>query len=133
MKEEETDMTLLAVAFPIPPGRTDRWRRFMAELNGPRRTEYEAWAQRFEARWRVFLQPTPQGDLALVTAEGANPAQSFERIGADSDTFTEWFVQQVLDIHGVDFRQPLPGPLSQLVLDSQQQQNEQAQAAAVGG
>ena len=122
-------MTLLTVAFPILPGRTDQWRRFVAEINGPRRADYEAWAHRFDARWQLFLQQTPQGDLVLVTAEGANPAQSFQRIGADTDAFTEWFVHQVLDIHGVDFRQPPPGPLPELVLDSQAQPEQQPAAA----
>ncbi len=113
-------MALLAVAFPILPGKTDEWRRFMAELNGARRAEYEAWSRRFGPdHWRVFLQQTPQMDLALVTVEGPNPAQSFQQVGAGSDPFTQWFVQQVQDIHGVDLRQPPPGPLPELVLESQ--------------
>ena len=111
-------MALLAVAFPILPGKTDQWRRFMAEQ--PRRAGYEAWSQRFGPNhWRVFLQQTPQMDLALVTVEAPNPAQSFQQVGAGSDPFTQWFVQQVQDIHGVDMRQPPPGPLPDLVLDSQ--------------
>jgi hypothetical protein len=113
-------MDLLAVAFPIPPGRTDQWRRFMAELNGPRRPDYEGLTQRTGARWRVFLQQTPEADLALVTAEGADPAESFQKLAADGDSFTQWFLKQVLDIHGVDLRNP-PGPLPELVLDSQHQ------------
>ena len=112
-------MALLAAAFPISPGKTDQFRRFMTELNGPRRADYETWAQRFDAHWQVFLQQTPQGDLVLVTAEGANPAQSFQQLGTATDAFTQWFVQQVQDIRGVDLRQPLPGPLPELVLDSQ--------------
>jgi len=35
-------MTLGAAAFPILPGKTDDWRKFIGELNGARRQEYEA-------------------------------------------------------------------------------------------
>ena len=122
-------MALQAVAFPIPPGRTDQWRRFMAELNGPRRGQYEAWSQQFGARWRVFLQQTPQADLVLVAAEGADPGQSFRQLGAASDAFAQWFLKQVLDIHGVDLRNP-PGPLPELVLDSQHEEQPERLTAA---
>jgi hypothetical protein len=117
-KRKEIDMALQALAYPISPGRMDDWRRFMAELNGPRRADYEAWTQQFGARWRVFLQQTPQADLVLVTAEGADPARAFQQTGAGNDAFTEWFVQQVRDINGIDLREPPPGPLPELVLDS---------------
>ncbi len=112
-------MALQAVAFPILPGKTEQLRRFVAELNGPRRAENEARAQRFGVHWRVFLQQTPQGDLVLATAEGADPARAFQQLGAGDDAFTQWFVQQIQDIHGVDMRQPPPGPLPELVYESQ--------------
>ncbi|MCA1647058.1 MAG: hypothetical protein LC797_16880 [Chloroflexi bacterium] len=111
-------MALLALAYPIPPGRTDDWRQFMAELNGPRRGEYEASQQRVGVHSWVFLQQSPQGDLVLVAMEGADPARAFEQIWAGNDAFTEWFVQQVKDIHSIDLREPPPGPLPELVLDS---------------
>ena len=122
-------MALQAVAFPIPHGRTDRWRRFMAELNGPRRAEYEGLSQRTGAHWRVFLQETPEADLVLVAAEGANPAQSFRELAADNDAFTQWFLKQVLDIHGVDWRNP-PGTRPELVVDSQHEQQPERLTAA---
>ena len=112
-------MALQAVAFPILPGKTEQWRHFIAEMNGPRRAEYEAWAQRFGVHWRLFLQQTPHGDLVLATAEGADPARAFQEIGAGDDAFTQWWAQQIQDIHGVDMRQPPPGPLPELVFEFQ--------------
>src|ERR687886_2859148 len=99
-------MALQALAYPIPPGRTDDWRRFMAELNGSRRDEYETLQQRFEVQSRVFLQQTPEGDLVLVTMEGTDPARAFQQMWAGDDAFTKWFVEQVKDIHGIDLREP---------------------------
>ena len=76
-KRKEIDMALQALAYPIPSGRTDDWRRFMAELNGPRRGEYDASQLRVGVHTRVFLQQTPQVDLVLTTLEGADPARAF--------------------------------------------------------
>ena len=111
-------MALQALAYPIPPGRTDDWRRFMAELNGPRRGEYDASQQRVGLHSWVFLQQTPQGDLVLVISEGAEPARALHQMWTGDDAFTNWFVEQVKDIHGIDLREPPPGPLPELVLDS---------------
>jgi len=90
----------------------------MAELNGPRRDDYQALQQRLGVHSRVFLQQTPEGDLVLTTMEGAEPARAFQQMWAGTDAFTDWFVQQVKDIHGIDLREPPPGPLPELMLDS---------------
>ena len=110
-------MALQAVAFPILPGKTEQWRGFIAEMNGPRRAEYEAAQQRFGVHWRIFLQQTPQGDLVIATAEGADPARAFRQLGAGDDAFTQWWAQQIQDIHGVDLRQSPPGPLPELAFE----------------
>ena len=56
-------MTLGATAFPILPGKTDDWRRFIGELNGARRQEYEASRKALGIHERTFFQPTPMGDM----------------------------------------------------------------------
>jgi hypothetical protein len=78
----------------------------------------------------VFLQQTPQVDLVLTTLEGADPARAFQQMWAGNDAFTEWFVQQVKDIHGIDLREPPPGPLPELVLDSGPEMAPESQAPA---
>ena len=111
-------MASLALAYPILPGKTDDWRRMMAEVNGPRRKEYDASQRRVGVRSRVFLQRTPQGDLVLVTMDGADPYRSIQEMWTGSDPFSEWFVEKMKDIHGIDLREPPPGPLPELILDS---------------
>jgi len=110
-------MASLAMAYPILPGRTDDWRRLMAEVNGPRRAEYDAVQQHVGVRSQVFLQQTPQGDLVLVTMDGADPYRAVQQMWTGNDPFTKWFVEQVKDIHGIDLREPPPGPLPELVLE----------------
>ncbi len=111
-------MTLVASAFPILPGKTDDWRRFTGELNGARRQEYEASRKGLGVRERSFLQPTPMGDLVIVTLEGDDPAGAFARFAASTDAFAIWFLQQVKQIHGIDLGQVASGPVPELVVDS---------------
>jgi hypothetical protein len=109
---------LFAMAFPIPPGKTEEWKKFIAELTGPRKADYVASRKRLGARERTFLQQTPMGDMVIVTLEGENPEKSFAEFGMGNDEFTQWFLGRVSSIHGVDLRQPPPGPLPQMVIDS---------------
>lgn len=119
-------MALMAVAVPILPGRTEHWRRFARELNGPRLSEFNASRRRLGVRERVFLQSTPQGDLVVVTLEGDNPAEAFRRLGTGDDEFTRWFVQQVKEIHGMDLTQPAQWSLPDLLSDSEGQAQRRA-------
>ncbi len=111
-------MAAIALAFPILPGKLDAWKRFVQEMAGPRRSEHEASRRRMGVSVeRVWHQTTPQGDLAIVYEEADDLAQGLPRLAASQEPFDVWFKQQVLEIHGVDFNQPLPGPLPELVFD----------------
>ena len=112
-------MALLAMALPIPPGKTEQWLKFAAELKGPRRADFIASRKSLGVRERTFLQKTPMGDLIVVTLEGDNPAGAFQKFGAGTDEFTKWFIAQVSAVHGVDLTKPPPGPMPELVIDSQ--------------
>ena len=54
-------MPLMAVAFPILPGKTAEWRTWMEELNGPRRQEFVDSRRRAGVHERTFLQSDPDG------------------------------------------------------------------------
>ena len=112
-------MALLATAFPILPGKTDEWRAFVAELTGPRSRDFAESRRRAGVRERTFLQSTPMGDLVIVTLEGDDPAGAFQKMVAQDDEFTRWFIEQAGRANGVDLTQPPPGPLPELVADSE--------------
>ncbi len=57
--------------------------------------------------------------MVIVTLEGANPGKAFAEFDKGSDPFTTWFKQQVSEIHGVDLGAPPPGPMPELIVDSQ--------------
>lgn len=58
------------------------------------------------------------GDFVVVTLEGDNAAEAMGSFAQGKDEFTEWFVQQVQELHGFDLRQPPEKPPRQ-VLDSE--------------
>jgi hypothetical protein len=110
-------MALNAVVFPILPGKTGEWRAFIAELNGPRRSDFVESRIAVGAHERTFLQSTPMGDVVIVTMEGDDPGRSFGQMVSAKDAFTLWFLERVKAIHGVDLSVPMPPP-SSLVIDS---------------
>jgi hypothetical protein len=112
-------VALMAVAFPIAPGKTAEWRSFMDEITGPRHAEFAASRRRAGVQERTFLQQTPMGDLVIVTLEGDDPARSFGQMVGATDPFTTWFVARVKSIHGVDLAAPMTGSPSELVVDSE--------------
>jgi len=95
----------------------DQWRRFVADLNGARKAEYQASRARAGMHERAFLQQTPQGDLVIVTMEAEDPGAAMGASVQGNDPFTAWFLAQVQEIHGVDLRN-LPGPPPELIADS---------------
>jgi len=111
-------MAMMAVAFPILPGKTGEWRSFVAELNGARKADFAASRARAHVREQTFLQPTPMGDLVIVTLAGEDPGHAFGQMMSADDAFTTWFLERVKAIHGVDLTVPMTGSPSELVLDS---------------
>ncbi len=109
---------LFAAAFPILPGKTDEWRSFIEEVNGPRQAEFAESRRRAGVHERTFLQQTPMGDLVIVTLEGDDPARSFGQMASATDPFTTWFLERVKAVHGVDLTVPTTGSPSELVVDS---------------
>src|SRR5262245_2419814 len=115
---QEDVMAILAMAFPIPAGKTEQWKKFIGELEGTRKAEFAASRRSLGVRERTFLQHTPEGDLVLVTLEGDHPETAFAEFARRTDPFTVWFKQQVRESHGMDLSAPPPGPMPQQVIDS---------------
>ena len=112
-------MPMMAVVFPIVPGKLAEWRQWMDELNGSRREEFEASRRGAGIHERTFLQSSPMGDLVIVTVEGDDPAASFGRLLHADDEFTRWFLANATAAHGFDPSQlPAEAP-SELVIDSE--------------
>jgi len=87
-------------------------------MAGPRHGEYEASRKRLGiSREVAYLQQTPQGDMAVVYFEVQDIPSVFEGFGRSQEPFDVWFREQVKEIHGIDFSEPLPGPLPEAIVD----------------
>ena len=108
-------MALLSMCFPILPGKKDKWQEMINSWNDPSiKAETDKVRNDAGVHERTFLQETPNGDFIILTFEGENPAEGFEKMmAAMQDEFAEF----VLDVHGLDMKGP-PPPLPQLVYDS---------------
>jgi hypothetical protein len=116
--EEINKMVSLASAFPILLGKREQWKHFSQEMAGPRHSEYTASRNRLGITREVaYWQQAPQGDLAIVYFEAQNIARVFEGFSSSQEPFDVWFREQVKQIHGIDFSQPLPGPLPEAIVD----------------
>ena len=109
-------MKTIAFAVPILPGKTEQWKSFADEIVGAKRTAFEHSQKELgltAENW--YLQRTPQGDMAIVYMEGDDPAASLAEMGKSKGDFEVWFKEQALEIHGIDFNQPMPGPISEVI------------------
>ena len=53
-----------------------------------------------------------------MTLEGDNPAEGFKLLGTSDDAFTQWFVQKVKEIHGLDLTHPSEGMMPERYVDT---------------
>jgi len=91
-----------ALAMPILPGKTEALRRFTQEVLGPRKREWDDLQRRQGVTHeRYYLQASPEGDLLLVTGEGAFTPLS-EVLDVAGNPFDRWFVDQMQDVTGMN-------------------------------
>ena len=109
---------LFAMAIPVAPGKTEQFKTFTSQLNGAKSNDFKASRKKLNVRERTFFQSTPHGDMVIVTLEGPDPVTAFQNFASGNDDFTNWFVGQVNEIHGFDLRNPPPGPMPELIVDS---------------
>jgi hypothetical protein len=109
----------LALASQVLPGKTDALRQLIADLTGPRKAEFQDAHRRFGAvKQNVYLEHTPQGDLTVYYEESADPVANLQKFGQSQDPFDVWWKERLLDVTGIDYSQPFPGPLPELILST---------------
>lgn len=111
-------MAVTVFAAPILPGKTEAWKQAIAELSGPRKADFDDWNRRLGlTRHVASLQQTPDGDFAVVYAEGDDPANTIAHVLASDHPFDEWFAEKVLaDVHGIHAEHG-PPPQNQVFVD----------------
>ena len=110
-------MAQLAIAIPTIPGGGDALRRLAEECSGPRKDEFQDFHERVGLeREAWYLQQTPQGELFILVLEG-DPLGALGTLAASDHEFDQWFLDRAKEVHGMDLRQPLPGPPPEQVFE----------------
>ncbi len=101
-----------ALAVPIVPGKLETWEAWIAELNGPRKAEFDDMNQRFGVtNHRAWLQQTPDGhQMVIAVHDGPGGDEFLGKVATSENEFDVWFRNSVADVHGLDLSGPLPPP-----------------------
>ena len=107
-------MAEIVFAVPVLPGKEELDRQVMDELAGSRRQDYEA-ALRDAGitRQAIWHEETPGGTLAIVYFE-ADDAEAPMRWTQSDSAVSQWFVEQMQEVHGFDISQQPPPPVSKV-------------------
>jgi len=106
-----------AMAIPLLPDKVDAWRAWIAELNGPRKSEFEASNARHQlTSHHAWLQNNPDGSqLVIAVHEGPGGDNYMNAMGQSNDPFDQWFMRTVAEAHGMDASAPPPPPAEQVL------------------
>jgi len=117
IRKEMNTMESLAFAFPLTPGKAEELRSWGAEILGPRLSEYLAFRRRLGiTAERVYLQRTPQEDIAIIYVEGDDLQRTSKELQTSQAPFAAWFRQRAGDLlDGLDLTQVTGIALSRLV------------------
>lgn len=100
---------------PILPGKTESWKAFVTELDGPRRADNDRSRSRVGMTREVAsLMQTPQGDFACLYHEADDLARAFAELAVSDDPHDVWFREKLAELHGMTremMEQPLPATL----------------------
>lgn len=109
----------VAFAGPILPGKEERWRRFLQELEGSRRKEYEGLRRRLGIRrQRVWVVRTPRVEIAVSYLECEKSRSIAARLTASTHPFDVWLKGKLSEFHGCDFARLDSGWSPELVFEA---------------
>ncbi len=104
---------------PILEGKVEAWKQWTAELDGPRKAEFENLNKRYGlTRHAAWLTETPAGPVVIALHEGPGADGFMAKIGPSTHAADLYFKEKLKELHGMDVTQPPPGPLPEIYLDS---------------
>lgn len=112
MTSMTTTTQAIAFAIPLLPGKTETDRAAMRSCgDGERAAAHHASRERHGiTREGVWIQPTPDGDIAIVHLEARDIEAALTGVAASTDPFDRWFRDHCRDVHGVDLESGFPPP-----------------------
>jgi hypothetical protein len=110
-------MGRIALPFPVLPGKTEADIRSISERFKSDPEEYAESRRRGGVTLeRAYWQHTPMGDFVVAYVESTGPIEQALAAPAQSDlAIDKFFVEAIMDIHGVDLTQAMPGPAPEVL------------------
>jgi hypothetical protein len=113
----QTPFTVTIIA-PIRPGASEAWRRYLQELTGSRRDEYEASCQRWGiTREQIWITETLKGTVTIIAVVTTEPELVVEQLANCDLPFERQFREQLLLAQGFDLTNLSVEAPVELVLD----------------
>ncbi len=107
-------MTTQSIAYTVPllPDMTDVDRAAMLSCwHGDRRSDHSESRRRLGiTRESVWIQPTSEGDVAVVLLEAEHLGTALAALGTSDLPFDQWFRAHCLRVHGIDLAAGFPPP-----------------------
>lgn len=129
-----THQPMVLLVAPILPGKAEAWRRFMQELLGSRRREYEASRRRLGVRSeRAWISETRRGASGIAFIQADYPERAFTTLITSNHPFDRWFREQLLALHGIDLTPPASTFVPTLVLAWEMAGGDHDRPATKGG
>ena len=102
----------IAFAAPLLPGKTDADREALAAAqSGERAADHrESRGRAGITREAVWLQSTPDGDVAVVLIEPDDVAAALGALAGSQDPYDVAFREHIKDVHGMDLSEGFPPP-----------------------
>ena len=86
---------------------------------GPRKEAVMDFNRRYGlTRHASWLAETPSGPVAVALHEGPGVDDWMPKLVSSQQEFDVWFKNKIIEVHGLDLSQPLPGPMPELYVDS---------------
>ena len=104
---------------PILEGQLDAWKSWCEELQGSQKDAVADHNRRFGlTRHAAWLAETPAGPMAIALHEGPGVDDYMHKLAESQNEFDLKFKEILLNVHGMDFNQPPPGPMPELYFDT---------------
>ena len=126
-------MPELMFAVPVLPGMEEENRRFTRQLVGERKAEHQASRKRLG--WtmeQVWHQKSPDQTFSITRHRLDDPEKTMADLAASKDPFDVFFKERILEIHGMDLNQPLPGLPKKVLQAGTSSTNPDPSTMAVG-
>jgi hypothetical protein len=111
-------MAVFSAAFPILPGKEKAGRDFAAACMGERRKDFDALQTTSRVSRETWaLQETPMGSFMVVWFEAPDIDKAFADLATAGNDFSNWFIDQVKELTGVDLSAPPESAPPEVLVD----------------